>query len=75
MSYLPKDILKSFNLEQLQNLNIEQIKSIPTSIFGALSGKQMTILNQILYPFKSSEEIVNLSQKATNDVVDILIES
>ncbi|CAM4889254.1 unnamed protein product [Rotaria socialis] len=75
MSYLPKDILKSFNLEQLQNLNIEQIKSIPTSIFGALSGKQMTILNQILYPFKSSEEIVNLSQKSTNDDVDILIES
>ncbi|CAF2351851.1 unnamed protein product [Rotaria sp. Silwood2] len=54
LSSLPKEIFKSFTNDQLQNLNIEQIKSIPTGLLSALSGKQMSILNQILYPFKTS---------------------
>ncbi|CAF1022731.1 unnamed protein product [Rotaria sp. Silwood1] len=58
LSSLPKEVFKSFTNDQLQNLNIEQIKSIPTGLLSALSGKQMSILNQILYPFKTSGAIM-----------------
>ena len=54
LSRLPNDVFKSFNNEQLQNFNIEQIKTVPNSLLSSLNGKQMAILNQILYPFKSS---------------------
>ncbi len=54
LARLPKDVLKSFNNEQLQNLNIEQIKTIPNSLLNSLNNKQMAIINQILYPFKST---------------------
>jgi hypothetical protein len=54
LSRLPKDVLKSFNNDQLQNLNIEQIKTIPNSLLSSLNPKQMTIINKILYPFKTS---------------------
>ncbi len=54
LSRLPKDVFKSFNNDQLKNLNIEQIKAVPNSLLTSLNGKQMAILNQILYPFKSS---------------------
>jgi hypothetical protein len=53
-SRLSKDVFKSFNNDQLQNLNIEQIKAVPNSLLTSLNGKQMAIINQILYPFKSS---------------------
>ncbi|CAF1147413.1 unnamed protein product, partial [Adineta ricciae] len=63
LSRLPRDIFKSLNNEQLQNLNIEQIKTIPNSLLSSLSRKQMVIINQILYPFKTSED---LNEKTTN---------
>jgi len=54
LSRLSNDVFKSFNNDQLQNLNIEQIKTIPNSLLNSLNDKQMAILNQILYPYKSS---------------------
>ncbi|CAF0812715.1 unnamed protein product [Rotaria sordida] len=73
-STLPKEMFKSFTNDQLQNLNIEQIRSIPTDLLYTLSGKQIAIVNQILYPFKTSEEPINFIQKSTSND-DVLIES
>ena len=54
LARLPKDIFKSFNIDQLKNLNFEQLDTIPNDLFGSLSKEQMSIINQILDPFKSS---------------------
>lgn len=54
LSRLPKDIFKSLNINQLQNLNVEQIKTIPNSLLSSLGANQLSILNQILFPFKTS---------------------
>ena len=54
LARLPSDVFKSFSNDQIQNLNIEQIKSIPNHLLSSLSNKQMSTINQILYPFKAS---------------------
>ena len=46
--------LKSLTSDQLQNLNVEQVKTIPNSLLTSLNRQQMGIINQILNPFKTS---------------------
>lgn len=53
-SRLSPTVLKSFTNDQLKNLNIEQIQTIPNSLFNSLGKQQIAILNQILNPFKTS---------------------
>lgn len=54
LARLSPTVLKSFTTDQLKNLNVEQIQSIPSSLLNTLSKQQMAILNQILNPFKTS---------------------
>ncbi|CAF1155325.1 unnamed protein product, partial [Didymodactylos carnosus] len=51
---LPKDVMQQFTAEQLDGLNIEQIKAIPSTVFSVLGASQQNILNKILYPFITS---------------------
>jgi len=67
LSRLPKDVIKSITNEQLQNLNIEQIKILPNNLVNTLNKKQIAIIHQILYPFKSTEELIKYSQKSNSD--------
>lgn len=54
LSRVSPTFLRSLSSEQLQNLNIEQIKTIPNSLLTSLTKQQMGIINQILNPFKTS---------------------
>ena len=54
ISRLPADVFKSFTSNQLQNLNINQIQTIPNSLLTSLGGDKLTLLKNILFPFKTS---------------------
>lgn len=51
---LPRDVFQSFSNEQFENFNVEQMKMIPDNLFNSFNKKQITIINQIRYPFKST---------------------
>lgn len=53
-AHLPRDVFQSFTNEQLQHLNIEQIKMIPDNLFNSLNKNQVAIINRMRYPFKST---------------------
>ena len=54
LSRMPTNIFKLFDVNQLQNLNIEQIRTIPTSLLSSLDENKMAILQKILFPFRTS---------------------